>query len=340
MNKELLYETVSKMMAPGKGLLAADESNTSAGKRLASVDVENTEENRRQYRNLFLTTPGVEDHLSGVIFYDETLRQSADDGTPFVDLVLQKGIVPGIKVDTGAKDFTNFPGEKITQGLDDLGDRLKEYFDMGCRFAKWRAVIKIDDEQGLPTKQCIFANSFTMARYATLCQQAGIVPVVEPEVLYDGTHTLERCGEVVSHTLEVLMYQLVHMKVDLGGVVLKSSMVLPGKNSNHEVSPEEVAEATVKAFQKSLSHELGGIVFLSGGQTPEQATANLDKIAELEPLPWQFAFSYARALQGPALDIWRGDASKVEEAQAEFKKRLKLNSLADAGEYEEYMDDE
>lgn len=331
MNKELLQETVSKMMQKGKGILAADESNGTADKRLAAIEVEGGEENRRRYRDLFLSTPGIGQYLSGVILYDETIRQKALDGESFLKKITDEGFVPGIKVDTGAKDFPGFPGEKITQGLDDLDKRLSEYFDMGARFAKWRAVITIGE--GLPTDVDIEANAEALARYAGLCQEAGIVPMVEPEVLLSGSHGMDRAYEVTVKTVKKVFEELEKYRVWIPGVILKTSMVLPGNKSGETKSPEEVAEATVKYMKEAVPENVGGVVFLSGGQSPEEATENLDAIAKLEPLPWEMTFSYARAIQGPVLEVWKGRDENLEKAREVFLGRLQELVEADAGRF-------
>ncbi len=326
-----LNDIAKKLLADHKGFLAADESTTTAGKRLATIGLENTAENRRQYRNLFFTAAGIEHGISGVILHHETLGQSADDGTPFVRLLQQKGIAPGIKVDEGAHPLANFPGEKVTEGLDKLRERLKDYASHGVQFAKWRAVISIGN--GLPTDYCITANAHALARYAALCQEAGIVPVVEPEVLIDGDHTLAISETVTTKTLKEVFNQLQAHSVDLAGVILKSSMVISGITCASQASPEQIAEATIRCFTASVPAEVPGIVFLSGGQTAVQATENLNAIAKVNPGPWTISFSYARALQGPPLDLWKGKAENVPAAQAEFMKRLQANVAANQGKY-------
>ncbi len=330
MNKEELYATARAMVAPGKGILAADESNASAGKRLEAVGAENTEENRMLYRDLFFSAPGIEQYLSGTILYDETIRQANREGKLFRDVLKEKGIIIGIKVDTGAKDFPFFPGEKITYGLDGLDDRLKEYYEMGARFAKWRAVITIGE--GIPTEGCIRANAHALARYAGLCQEANIVPMVEPEVLLDGNHSIERAEEVTTRTIAILFEELRNYNVDLGAVILKTSMVVPGSENGH-VDPRIVAEKTVQMLKSTVPADVPGVVFLSGGQSPVEATQHLNEMAKLEPLPWQLAFSYARAIQGPALEVWQGKQENFASAQDAFLKRLELNMKADRGEY-------
>ncbi len=332
MDQEILKSTVSKMMAKGKGILAADESNSTADKRLADIGVTGGEENRRRYRDLFLSTPGIEDYLSGVILYDETIRQNALDGTPFVTKLSNAGIVPGIKVDKGTKDLPNFPGEKITEGLDGLDARLKEYFDMGARFAKWRAVITITEST--PTDLSIEANAEVLARYAGLCQEAGIVPMIEPEVLLDGDHSFERSEEVTTKTVQKVFELLTRYSVWLPGIILKTSMVLPGNKSGETRSAKEIAEATVRMLKASIPGDIGGVVFLSGGQSPEEATENLNEIAKLEPLPWEVTFSYARAIQGPVLEAWHGDDANLDKAREVYLQRLRELVDADFGRYQ------
>lgn len=344
----LLKQTVTKMMTREKGLLAADESNPTVGKRLATAGVENTEENRRAYRELFLGMDGVEDYVSGVILYDETFWQKANSEETFPELLMRKGIVPGIKVDAGAKDSDEFSGEKVTVGLEGLQDRLQKYFDSGARFAKWRAVIKIDEEAGLPTDGAVEANAENMAQYAVMCQEVGIVPIVEPEVLLIGPHSIEKSAEVTTKTVNAVFAKLTEAGAYMPGLILKTSMVINGNQNPNESSAEEVADATIKMLRESVPAEVGGVVFLSGGQTAVEATVHLDAIAEKggqdvssDALPFEIAFSYARALQGPALQAWQGKEENVEAARTEFLKRLKLNKLADAGEYDiemEYLD--
>src|SRR3989344_831427 len=331
MNQEILKQTVSKMMASGKGVLAADESNETADARLEAVGVEAGEENRRRYRDLFLSTLGIEKYLSGVILYDETIRQTALDGEPFVKKLVRLGIVPGIKVDRGAKDLPNFPGEKITEGLDGLSERLTEYFEMGALFAKWRAVITIGEN--IPTDADIDANADTLARYAGLCQAAGIVPMVEPEVLLEGTHSMAQAEEVTTKIVACMCAKLSEYRVWLPGTILKTSMVVPGNKSGEVRIAEEIAEATVRYLKTAVPENMGGVVFLSGGQTPEEATLNLDAIAKHEPLPWEVTFSYARALQGPVLEVWRGKDENIKSAREVFIKRLKESVLADQGKF-------
>jgi len=328
---ETLQDIVKKLLANHKGLLAADESEKTAGKRLATINLENTPETRRQYRELFFTASGIETGISGVILHDETLGQKANDGTPFVQLLQQKGIVPGIKVDAGAHSIPDSPKEKMTAGLDGLDARLRAYYQQGARFAKWRAVITIGE--GIPSEHCLVENAKALAEYAMLCQKNGLVPVIEPEVLIDGNHDLARSEEVTTQTLKTVFEYLQARDVDLTGVILKSSMVISGNECPTQATPEQIAEATIRCFKNSVPKDLPGIVFLSGGQSPEQATVNLNAIAKLNPGPWTISFSYARALQGPALKIWKGKPENIPAAQAEFIKRLQANVAANQGEY-------
>lgn len=330
-NISALQETAKKMMQKGKGILAADESNKTAGKRLDSINVENNEENRRLYRELFLGAEGIEQYLSGVILYDETLRQKNNAGTLYAEHLEKLGIVPGIKVDMGAKDFPGFPGEKVTAGLDGLRERLEGYYKLGARFAKWRAVITIGD--GTPTPECIHTNATILARYARLCQEEGIVPMVEPEVLFEGNHSIEKAEEITRNTVSEVFYQCKRYRVDLRGIILKTSMVLAGNKYEVQSTAEEIGKATVRMLKDAVPEEVPGVVFLSGGQEPVPATEHLDAIADYEPLPWELAFSYARAIQGPALEIWKGKEENVKEAREVFFKRLKMNVAADMGVY-------
>ena len=324
-----LHEIASQMMQKGKGLLAADESNNSVPKRLDPIGLESTPENRRRFRDLYLSAPGAEEYMSGVILYDETLRQNASDGTPFTELLTSKGIVPGIKVDAGAKDLEAFPGEKLTEGLDGLADRLKEYHDLGARFAKWRGVINIG--KGIPTQEMIDANAFVLAIYALRCQEAGIVPMVEPEVVLKGSHTIETAEQVTTNVLKTCIAQLKKYKVDLKGTIVKTSMVVPGSDSGQPMNPEQIGEATARCLRASIPEDIGGVVFLSGGQTSEQATANLNAVAKHGPFPWRVTFTFARALQYPALEIWAGKDENIEKAREAFLERLKANAAASMG---------
>ncbi|MFQ5656329.1 MAG: class I fructose-bisphosphate aldolase [Candidatus Methylomirabilales bacterium] len=339
MTSHELHATAKAMVAKGKGILAMDESNPTCGKRLKKVGVENTVENRRVWRELLLTTPKLADYISGAILYDETIRQATADGTPFAEYMTTHGIIPGIKVDTGAKDLAGFPGEKVTEGLDGLRERLAEYKGMGARFAKWRAVITIG--RGIPTKACIHANAHALARYAALCQEAGIVPIVEPEVLIDGDHTIDRCYEVTLETLSAVFAELKEQRVVPEEMVLKPSMVISGLDCPHQASVEEVAGKTVECLLKTLPKNLAGVAFLSGGQSNERATAHLNAMnARHKELPWPLTFSYARALQQPALETWLGKKENVAAAQKLLHHRAKLNGTASTGRYTEKMEKE
>lgn len=332
MDKEKLTSTAKAMVAYGKGILAIDESSGTIKKRFDSINVEDSVENHRIYRQLLITAPGVGDFISGYILYDETIRQKADDGTPFPKVLKSAGVIPGIKVDTGAKDFALHLGEKTTEGLDGLRERFQEYADLGAGFAKWRSVYKITDD--LPSEACHRANAHGMARYAALAQEAGIVPMVEPEILYDdGDHSIERCAEVCARAWDTLFEALKEQGIMLEGTILKTSMILAGKDNPVQSTPKEIAEWTIKTLKEHVPAELAGIVFLSGGQTPEQATENLQAMHEGQDYPWPLTFSYSRAIQGPALKIWGEDQGAVEKAQAALIHRAKANSLASKGEY-------
>jgi len=331
-----LTETARALVAPGRGLLAADESNATIEKRFQAIDLECTEANRLAYRRLLLSTPGIEEFLSGVILFDETIRQAAEDGTPLPRVLSDKGIIPGIKVDRGAKPLAGHDGEKVTEGLDGLRDRLAEYAELGAGFAKWRAVIAVGP--GRPTAACLEANAHALARYAALCQEAGIVPIVEPEVLIDGDHTMDECRAATAETWHHLFSQLHRQGVMLEGTLLKASMVLPGKECAQQASADEVATETVALAREYVPAAMPGIVFLSGGQTPVQATEHLDAMNRLGPQPWQLAFSYARALQEPVLNLWRGDPANTEAAQNALYHRAKLNSAAAQGRYRSDME--
>ena len=326
-----LYETAAALLASGKGILAADESDGTAGKRLDRVRLENTPENRQDFREILFTAEAIESHISGVIMYDSSIRNETDDGTPFPDVLIAKGIIPGIKVDTGAKDFEGFKGESMTQGLDDLPARFEEYYAMGARFAKWRMVVNIDDEE-LPTEQAIEMNTVMMARYAQLAQAAGIVPIVEPEVIHAGDHSLQRAEMVTTTVLQILFQQLMYYKVDLSGLILKSSMVLAGDKHSEQTTPEEVAQATLRTFHMSVPHETAGIVFLSGGQTPDRSAQNLNAIAKMGSQPWPITFSFSRALEQPVLDAWAGKPENVDAAKAALLEVAKKNSAASLGQ--------
>jgi fructose-bisphosphate aldolase, class I len=331
-----LHETAKALVAAGKGILAADESDGTIKKRFDSIDVESTEENRRAYRDLLFTTPGVEEFISGVILFDETIRQSSADGTPFPKLLESRGIIPGIKVDKGAKPLANAEGETVTEGLDGLRDRLNEYRELGAHFTKWRAVISIGE--GIPSEYCLWVNAHALARYAALSQEAGLVPIVEPEVLMDGDHTIERSFEVTSRTLHAVFTELRDQRVEPEGMLLKPNMVLSGYDLPEEAGHEEVAEWTIRCLRRHVPAAVPGIVFLSGGQSDEDATANLNSMNALGPHPWELSFSYGRALQAPALKAWRGEAGNVEEAQKAFYRRAKFNGAARFGTYAPEME--
>ncbi|BAF86499.1 class I fructose-bisphosphate aldolase [Azorhizobium caulinodans] len=331
MNAEL--ETIAqKMVSDGKGILAADESTSTIKKRFDAIGVESTEENRRDYRELlFRSDEAMKEYISGVILFDETLRQKAKDGTPLVSLIQQAGSIPGIKVDAGAKPMALFPGETITEGLDGLAGRLKEYYDLGARFAKWRAVIDIG--AGIPTPGAVAANAHALARYAALCQEANIVPIVEPEVLMDGDHGIERCYEVTEYVLRVVFGELYQQRVALEGMVLKPNMVVPGKKARTQASVAQVAEQTVRVLKATVPAAVPGIAFLSGGQSDEDATAHLDAMVKLGNLPWKLTYSYGRALQAAPQKAWSGKAENVAAAQAAFTHRARMNSLAALGRW-------
>jgi len=332
MDKALLSKTAAAMVARGKGVLAADESSGTCEKRFKSVGAECTEESRRSYRGLLFTTPGVEQFLSGVILFDETLRQKTDDGVPFPDYMAKKGILPGIKVDKGAMDLALCPGEKVTEGLDGLRARLADYFKLGARFAKWRAVITIGD--GIPTAACIEANAHALARYAALCQEASIVPMIEPEVLLDGGHTVERCEEVTEAALRATYAAMASQQVSVEHLILKTSMVVSGKDCARQAGVDEVAERTLRVLKSTVPAKQPGIVFLSGGQSDEAATAHLNAMASMPGLPWPLTFSYSRALQNPALKTWRGQAANAAAAQKAFHHRARMNGLAAQGKWQ------
>lgn len=337
MDLQELSATARALVAPGKGILAADESFPTIEKRFKSIDVPSTEANRRAYREMLFTTPGISDFISGVILFDETLRQQASDGRRLADVLSQQGISPGIKVDKGAKALAACPGETITEGLDGLLQRLHDYRALGARFAKWRAVITIG--KGLPSRTCIHTNAHALARYAALSQEAGLVPIVEPEVLMDGDHTLERCYEVTYETLHTVYHELFAQRVSLEGTLLKPNMVLSGTDCPVQASVQEVAEATVRCLRHTVPGAVPGIVFLSGGQTDELATAHLNAMNRRDiSLPWQVSFSYGRALQAPPLAAWKGEATNVPAGQQAFYHRAKCNSAARYGKYAEAME--
>ncbi|MGD0540748.1 MAG: class I fructose-bisphosphate aldolase [Tepidisphaeraceae bacterium] len=338
MNSQQLMVTAQALVGGGKGLLAMDESNPTCNKRFAPLGIPQTEASRRAYRELIVTTAGLGESISGAILYDESIRQKTGKGTPFVDVLVEAGIIPGIKVDTGAKDMAGCPGEKITEGLDGLPGRVQEYARMGARFAKWRAVIAIDT--GIPSEGCIDANAHALARYAVICQQAGLVPIVEPEVLMDGSHDLEQCLEVTGRVLHAVFNQLHVQRILLEGMILKPNMVLAGKDCPHQDDVEEVAEATVRCILRSVPAAVAGIAFLSGGQSGELACARLNamNVRFASKMPWALTFSFARAIQHPALDIWSGHDASVKAAQKSLLHRAKCSRAARRGEYSAVME--
>ena len=336
MNPDVLKATARAMVEDGKGVLAADESTGTIKKRLDSINVESTEDTRRAYRDMLFTTPGMEDAIAGVILFEETLFQSGLDGKPFSELLAGKGVIPGIKVDKGAKPLAGASGETVTEGLDGLRERLVEYKQAGARFAKWRAVITIGE--GMPSDYCIGANAHALARYAALCQEADIVPIVEPEVLMDGDNTLERCEEVTTNVLQQVFARLAHQRVLLEGMLLKPNMGISGKGCSTQANVQQVAEATVRTLKRCVPASVPGIVFLSGGQSDELATAHLDAMNKLGPLPWKLSFSYGRALQAAALKAWGGQDANVEAGKAAFAHRAKCNKAAALGQYSDDME--
>ena len=336
MNPQELNAVARAMVAPGKGILAADESFPTIKKRFDTIDTASTEENRQLYREMLFTAPDASQYIGGVILFDETLRQSCRDGTPFARYLADNGMIPGIKVDKGAKALAGFAGEKITEGLDGLRERLAEYRELGAQFAKWRAVIDIAPD--IPTDFCIHANAHALARYAALCQEAGIVPIVEPEVLMDGDHDIDRCEAVTNQSLEAVFAQLAAHQVSLEGMVLKPNMVIAGKKCATQASVEQVAQATVRTLTAHVPAAVPGIAFLSGGQSAAEATAHLNAMNQMGTHPWELSFSYGRALQAPALAAWQGRADNYEAGQAAFSLRAKLNGLARSGGYEAAME--
>jgi len=319
------------MVARNRGLLAADESTSTIKKRFDTIKLESTEENRRAYREMLFSAPGAKDYISGVIMYDETLRQKTKDGVPFPAYLAKAGMIPGIKVDLGAKALPGFPGETVTEGLDGLRERFAEYHKLGARFAKWRAVINIDSV--IPSRYCIDANAECLARYAALAQEAGIVPIVEPEVLMDGAHPLERCEEVTNIVLDSVFTHLFAARIVLEGMILKPNMVIPGKKCADQATPERIAEATVRTLKRQVPAAVPGIAFLSGGQSPTDATLHLNLMHAAGPLPWALTFSYGRALQEDALNAWAGKEGGIANGQKALAKRAKLNGLAAVGQY-------
>jgi fructose-bisphosphate aldolase class I len=336
MNKAELIKISKALMAGHKGLLAMDESNETCNKRFAKIGIPQTEDLRRDWRALIATTPGLGKYISGAILYDETIHQKRRDGTLIVNTIIDAGIIPGIKVDTGANDMAGFKGEKVTEGLDGLRDRLKAYFNMGARFAKWRAVIAIDE--GIPTRGCIEANAAALARYAALSQEAGFVPIVEPEVLMKGTHNLEMCFEITEEILRTVFNQLYLHRILLEGMILKPNMVMAGINSNSESTIGEVADATIRCLLQSVPAAVAGIAFLSGGQRSELATAHLNAMHLKSKLPWPVTFSFARAIQEPAMEIWQGNEANTKAAQRALHHRAKCNHAATKGRYTKAME--
>ncbi len=336
MNTAELAATAQAMVAKHRGLLAADESTSTILKRFNSIKLESTEEHRRAYREMLFTTPGASEFISGVILYDETIRQKTKDGVPFPAYLSKQGMIPGIKVDTGAKPLAGFPGETITEGLDGLRERLAEYYQLGARFAKWRAVIDISPT--IPTSYAISANAEALARYAALCQEAGIVPIVEPEVLMDGDHPIGRCEEVTDRVLQTVFDHLFAARIFFEGMVLKPNMVIGGKKSVQKSSPEQVAQATVRTLKRHVPAAVAGIAFLSGGQSPTEATLHLSLMNGMGPLPWPLTFSYGRALQDTALRAWGGSDAGFQSGQKELYQRAKLNGLAAGGTYKSGME--
>ncbi len=333
-----LQETIKKILASGKGILAADASTPTMTKRFEKAAIESTEETRRQFRQLLVTTPDLEKYIGGIILFDETIRQRLDNGQSFSEHVASRGILPGIKVDEGTEPFKGSEKEKITKGLDGLAERLGEYVEMGAKFTKWRAVIKIGG--GIPTKECIMANAEILAQYALKSQEKGLVPIVEPEVLMDGTHTIKRCEEVTIETLQAVFKSLRTQGVDFEGMILKPNMVLPGKESGQSVSPQQVAEFTIRALRSSVPTQVPAIVFLSGGQEAKLATERLNEICKAADIPWELGFSFERALEGPAMEIWKGKPENVSGAQMVLLHRAKMNSLARKGEYKKELENE
>ena len=332
-----IQDIAQAMVAKGKGILAADESTPTCTKRFESINVESTEENRNAYRGMLFTADGIENHISGVILFDETIRQSTlDSGVLFPEHLSALGIIPGIKVDKGAKQLANTDNEKITDGLDGLRDRLKEYYELGARFAKWRAVITIGED--IPTAYCISANAHALARYAALCQEQGLVPIVEPEILMNGDHTIEESYQLTTETLYTVFYELASQGVELEGMVLKPNMVLSGYDCSEQASIQEVAEMTLDCFFNTVPAAVPGIAFLSGGQSDELATAHLNAMNQIDGTPWNLTFSFGRALQVPALKAWSGKADNIPTAQEELMKRANFNGLATKGEYSSDME--
>lgn len=338
MDIQMMSSTAQALVAPGKGILAADESSPTIAKRLAGIGLASTEPIRRSYREMLFTTEGLGEFISGVILFDETIRQAAADGTPFPEVLRRQGIIPGIKVDGGTRPLAGCPGEVVTEGLDGLRTRLEEYASLGARFAKWRAVIRIADR--LPSTTCLEANAHALARYAALAQEAGLTPIVEPEVVMDGDHSLERCAEVSVKVLRIVYDQLSRHGVVLEASLLKPNMVLPGEECPVPASDDEIAERTIAALRQVVPAAVPGLVFLSGGQSDQEATSRLDAMNRRGPQPWQLSFSFGRALQGPVLRAWAGDDENLAAAQAALLHRGRLNSAARSGSYRPSMEDE
>ena len=334
---EQLRQTARELVAPGRGILAADESSGTIKKRFDSISLESTEENRRTYRELLFTAPDAGKYISGVIMFDETIRQGLKDGTPFAEVLSKQGIIPGIKVDKGAVELAASPEEKVTEGLDGLRRRLVEYREMGARFTKWRGVIDIIGD-AIPSTYCLSVNAHALARYAALCQEEGLVPIVEPEVLMDRDHPIERCYDVTVETLEHVFAELYEQRVEFEGMLLKPNMVVPGKKCPQQVDHRTVAERTIAALRHAVPAAVPGIVFLSGGMSDEDATARLNEMNKLGPHAWELSFSYGRALQAAALNAWKGEASNFDAGQKAFSHRAKMNSLARSGKYDESME--
>lgn len=339
MNKTILTDTARSMLANHKGIIAMDESNPTCNKRFAALNIEQTPEMRQKYREMIVTTPGFNEGINAAILYDETVRQQLSDGSTFIDALQKQGMIPGIKVDKGAKEMPGFAGEKVTAGLDGLRERLSEYASMGLRFAKWRSVIAIGD--GIPSWRCIENNANVLARYAALCQEAGIVPIVEPEVLMDGNHDLQRCSEVTGKVLHEVFNQLYRQRVVVEGIILKPNMVLPGNDCREEYQTDEIAEATVTCLMRSVPAAVAGIAFLSGGQSSEDASQRLNAMNKryASEMPWPLAFSFSRALQFPAMEIWGGREQNKQRAQQALYHRIRCNQSACAGKYNADMEE-
>lgn len=334
MDIQQLSQVAEELVMPGKGILAADESSGTIKKRFESIGVESTEDNRRDYRELLFRTPGVGEYISGIILYDETLRQKSTNGTPLVKIIQDQGVIPGIKVDTGGKPLAGSSVEQVTEGLDGLRDRMIEYVKLGARFTKWRGIYSIG--VGMPSRYCIEVNAHALARFAALSQEAGLVPIIEPEILMDGDHNISECFDATEATLREVYYQLGHQRVNLEGTLLKPNMVLSGKDASNRAEPEEVAEKTVACLKRTVPASVPGMVFLSGGQSDEEATMNLNAINQYAAsvgVPWQLSFSYGRGLQAAPLKIWRGDANNAEQTQKAFRQRAYVTAVARQGKY-------